>query len=103
MIDILRLLESIICSTLSLPLPELRMTPFSKATRRFPKETMPYAQFVELRDRDFKDYLREKLWDKISEERGAVFDDLTAIEQSDVDFEALMRMLKAFESVCKEE
>ena len=76
---------------------------FQKADRFYPKGVNLSVQELEgLSQVTYVDYLREKLWDKYAEEDGKVFDDLTADEQVDVDFRAILAIGAAMERVKRE-
>lgn len=72
------------------------LTPFTKVVRRFPREGLSGTELGMLSGDNFVEYCVERLWDIVATERGVCFDDLSPLEQMDVDFEALMRFVKVY-------
>lgn len=73
-----------------------------KPAKRF---TLPLtAEAVySLPQRDFVDYCREQLWDRIGREKfGKTYEELDLFEWMDVDMEALLQIAKAVHQVQEE-
>ncbi len=71
-------------------------------TRRFP-EVLPADTVYSMNQRDFVDYCREQLWNKIArEEYGEDFDSLPFNKQSNIDLKALFRLANVFNEIERE-
>lgn len=81
-----------------IPIPDCFMTLDKKFNRELTQD-----EVHNLSKEDFIQYLREKTWEKICEDKGIRWEDLSYWDKSDIDLETLMRVAIVMNKVCNED